>query len=70
MATSRRILSIGNDRYVQVCEWKGDLRVDLREWQDNKPTKKGISLSLSRWKNLVESIMYIDQAVQEKKGGT
>ena len=44
-------LAFGNDRYTQVCTWKGSLRVDLHEWDDDKPTKKGISLTLNRWKN-------------------
>jgi len=66
MASTRCTLALGNGRYAQVCEWKGDLRVDLREWDDNAPTKKGISLSLSRWKNWVETISYIDQALEDK----
>ena len=40
---SRCRMSLGNDRYVEVKEWKGEVRVDLREWKDDKPTKKGIS---------------------------
>ena len=40
---SRCRMSLGNDRYVEVKEWKGEVRVDLRECKDDKPTKKGIS---------------------------
>lgn len=58
---------LGNDRYVEVKEWKGELRVDLREWKDDKPTKKGISLTLMRWKNWVDQIEYVDEALHEKK---
>lgn len=57
---------LGNERYVAVTEWRGERRVDLREWQDDKPTKKGISLTLMRWKNLVDSIEYIDKALADK----
>ena len=64
---SRCRMSLGNDRYVEVKEWKGELRVDLREWKDDKPTKKGISLTLMRWKNWVDSLEYTDQARAEKK---
>ena len=60
-------MSLGNDRYVEVKEWKGELRVDLREWKGDKPTKKGISLTLMRWKNWVDSLEYADQAKAEKK---
>ena len=64
---SRCRMSLGNDRYVEVKEWKGELRVDLREWKGDKPTKKGISLTLMRWKNWVDSLEYADQARAEKK---
>ena len=58
--------SIGNERYVQVNEWKGELRVDIREWKDDEPTTKGISLTLMRRKNLVNQIEYVDKALQSK----
>ena len=64
---SRCRMSLGSDRYMEVKEWKGELRVDLREWKDDKPTKKGISLTLMRWKNWVDSLEYADQARAEKK---
>ena len=32
---SRCRMSLGNDRYVEVKEWKGELRVDLRKWKDD-----------------------------------
>ena len=41
--------------------------VDLREWKDDKPTKKGISLTLMRWKNWVDYLEHADQARAEKK---
>ncbi len=50
---------------MKVCEWKGELRVDIREWNEGKPTKKGISLTLSRWKILVENFDEIDESKKE-----
>ena len=50
-----------------IVEWKGELQVDLREWKDDKPTKKGISLTLMRWKNRVDYLEYMDQSIAEKK---
>jgi hypothetical protein len=61
MTSYRCKFSIGNQRYVQVNEWKGELRVGIREWQNDKPTKKGISLTLMRWKNLVDQLEYVDR---------
>ena len=66
-SVSRCRFSLGNDRLIEVTEWKGELRVDLREWKDDKPTKKGISLTLMRWKNWVDYLEYADQARTEKQ---
>ena len=61
-------LSLGNGRYVQVTEWKGELRVDIREWDNDLPTKKGISLNLMQYKNLLAGIeTFIDPAITENK---
>ena len=46
---SRCRFSVGIDRFIEVTEWKGELHVDLREWKEDKPTKKGISLTLMQW---------------------
>lgn len=59
---------LGNCRYIEVKEWKGELRVDLREWENGQPTKKGISLTLMRWKNLVDAIEYVDQGLRNNDG--
>jgi hypothetical protein len=37
---------------VQIVEWKGELGVDFREWENEKPTTKGIRLTLIQLKNL------------------
>ena len=34
-----------NQRYVNVCKWKGEKRVDLREWDGNKPRHMRARLS-------------------------
>ncbi|KAL4236850.1 hypothetical protein ACF0H5_005236 [Mactra antiquata] len=66
MANFRYKAASGSDRYVQVCEWKGELRVDLREWNGDKPTKNGISLTLMRWMNFVNAIEYVGKTVEQK----
>ena len=70
MANNRCRFSLGNDRYVEVHEWQGELRVDIREWKDDKPTKKGISLNLMRWKNWVNQLEYVDKALENKQSLT
>ena len=64
---SRCRFSLGNDRFIEVTEWKSELRVDLREWKDDKPTKKGISLTLMQLKNWVDYLEYADQRGQRNK---
>ena len=59
--------NLGSNRYVKICQWKGEKRVDLREWEGNKPTKKGISLPLMRWKFLLDHIQYVDEALKNHK---
>ena len=39
-----------SNRLVTVKEWNGEIRVDIRECGVDYPTKKGISLNMSRWK--------------------
>ena len=36
---SRCRFSLRNDRFIGVTDWKGELRVDLREWKDDKLRK-------------------------------
>ena len=57
--------ALGNNRYVKVCEWNGEKRVDMREWDNDKPTKKGISLTLQRWKQLADHIELVDEALKD-----
>ena len=52
---------------MKVSEWRGELRVDIWEWRDDKPTKKGINLMLMRWKNWVNQSEFAEKALHEKK---
>ena len=52
---------------MKVSEWRGELRVDIREWRDDKPRKKGIILTLMRWKNWVNQFEFVEKALHEKK---
>ena len=71
MENARCNIELGNNRYVRATEWKDQIRIDIREWEikDGKliPTKKGISLPLHRWKLLVDSFEFLDQALKEKR---
>ena len=51
---------------MKVSEWRAELWVDKREWRDDKPTKKGISLTLMRWKNWVSQLEFLEKDLHEK----
>ena len=43
--------SLGGNIYLELTEWNGSKRVDLRFWKDGTvPTKEGVSLNLDQWK--------------------
>ena len=63
---------IGNDKFVTVSLWNGEPKVHIRQYfntaDDPKnqgpgkmiPTKKGIALSISEWKELKKWITAVD----------
>jgi hypothetical protein len=62
-------LELGNERFVCVCVWTEDVRVDVREYQHYNchaptfPMKKGVSLPMGQWTILVDSTDSIDEAI-------
>ena len=71
MDKTRCNIELANQRYAKATEWKDEIRIDVREYEMKNgmriPTKKGISLPLYRWKMLVNSFEFLDQAIDEKK---
>ena len=62
---------LDNKKRVTVHKFKGQIKVDIREFYDSngemKPGKKGISLSLDNWKKLKEFIDDIDESIDNIK---
>ena len=56
---------------VTVHKFKGQLKVDIREYYEDhgemKPGKKGISLNLDNWNKLKEFMDKIDEAIDDIK---
>ena len=53
--------ALGGNRYLELKEWNGSKRVDLRFWKDDiVPTKEGVSLHLDQWKALCNMSDVID----------
>lgn len=62
---------LSKNRFVTVSEFKGRVRVDVREFYlndngDRKPGKKGISLSREEWDKLKDQMHDIDKAIKKK----
>lgn len=60
-------IDLGNGRYVETPRLYGEPGIDIREWNGNVPTKKGIRLTLMRWKNFIDQIVYVDAALTKKE---
>ena len=53
--------ALGGNIYLDLTEWNGSKRVDLRLWKDGTvPTKEGVSLHLDQWKALCNMSDIID----------
>ena len=65
------VFLLDNRKRVTVHKFKGQMKVDIREFYDDKgemkPGKKGISLSLDQWKKLKNFIDEIDESIDNMK---
>jgi hypothetical protein len=53
--------ALGGNIYLDLTEWNGSKRVDIRLWKDGTvPTKEGVSLHLDQWKALCNMSDVID----------
>ncbi|ETW80425.1 hypothetical protein HETIRDRAFT_46047, partial [Heterobasidion irregulare TC 32-1] len=64
-------IELAKKRRVTVRSFKGTTYVDIREFYgdagDEKPGKKGISLSVEQWQTLVQSASIVDAMVKRAK---
>ena len=45
--------ALGGNIFLELTEWNGSKKVDLRFWKDGRvPTKEGVSLHLDQWNAL------------------
>lgn len=63
-------ISLGNNRFVVVCEYQGRLLVHIREFTDNgTPTKKGVCFDARRWASFRFYATFIDEYVATYASG-
>jgi hypothetical protein len=49
--------ALGGNIYLELTEWNGSKKVDLRFWKNGTvPTKEGVSLHLDQWKILISAV--------------
>jgi len=66
------LFEITDSIYVEVSEWKGQKRVDIRRWYNDKETGelkrtgKGINLSYDEFLNLVRKMETLEEYVNER----
>ena len=63
---------MGKDCFAQVSEFKGNTYVDIRKYYtdeagESKPTKKGISLTIPEFEQLMSNFDLIDEMIADKK---
>ena len=65
------VFLLDNRKRVTVHKFKGQMKVDIREFYDDKgemrPGKKGICLSIDNWKKLKGFIDDIDESIDNMK---
>lgn len=66
---------LSNKRFLTVSEFKGRVRIDIREFYLNdkgerKPGKKGISLSRDEWDKLKDQMDDIEKTIKKMDGQT
>ncbi|XP_011879510.1 PREDICTED: activated RNA polymerase II transcriptional coactivator p15 [Vollenhovia emeryi] len=65
------IWELGNNRQVNVRNFKGKYYVDIREMYydkdgDLKPGKKGICLTMPQWRKFMEVVEEVDKVAKSK----
>ncbi|XP_014470604.1 PREDICTED: activated RNA polymerase II transcriptional coactivator p15 [Dinoponera quadriceps] len=65
------VWDLGNNRQVNVRNFKGNFYVDIREMYydkdgDLKPGKKGICLTMSQWRKFMSVVEEVDKVAKSK----
>lgn len=63
-------IDLGNNRFIQVREFRGKALIDIREFfmnnsGDMQPGKKGISLNTAQWEKLQKSVGKVNRALED-----
>ena len=62
-------IEIGAKRHIKNTVFRNEKRIDIREYDDAFPTKKGVSMTLQSWADLVGLADTIEQKVTELARG-
>jgi hypothetical protein len=62
-------LALGNGRFLTAGDFQGSIKIHIREFDEQRPTKKGVTFSDVRWASLIFHLDSIDAAVQKLCAG-
>ena len=60
---------LSENKRVTVDTWNGEVRIDIRNWEANFkfPNKKGLSLTLPRWKTLLSYVDDLTESLNDEQ---
>ncbi|KAG9316563.1 transcriptional Coactivator p15-domain-containing protein [Chiua virens] len=64
-AEGNKYVDLGKNKHASVRSFKGAVFLDIREFYDGKPGKKGITLSNEQWEILKQGVSTIDSSFAE-----
>ncbi len=62
-------VQLGPKKRASLCEWRGEMRMDVRETESGLLTKKGVSLGLDKIKKLHATLLDVTMALGRLNNG-
>lgn len=69
MSVTYYVADLEENIKLALVEFKGEPRVDIRMYEDDKPTIKGVSLPLDSWTQLSTMRPVVDEFIGDLKAG-
>ncbi|CAG2213693.1 unnamed protein product [Mytilus edulis] len=62
-----KLFRLPGEYFVTVCKYDNNIHLDIRQLLNNKPTIKGVTLTIDQWKYLQSIRQYINRATEEAR---
>lgn len=67
--TPTTLFDLGHDLHIEACCFRGEPRIDIRMWESDKRTKKGISLTPTQWDSFHDLTERLEADLKMMKAG-